>query len=480
MLNWNNLFCSDRLPKRVAREKTSTNNFSSNEHRTPFERDYDRILFSTPVRRMADKTQVFPLEKNDSVRTRLTHSHEVSNLARSIGVALVHNTDVFKDIPSAKRDVPVILAATGLAHDLGNPPFGHQGEKAIGSWFSDLFDTWEEEGKKHGLTDRMKREFVEFEGNAQTLRVVTKLQLLNDGRGLNLTLGTLAALMKYPVPADKVDKSKQGSKKFNFFSSEDDVVNQIWSATGLALGIRHPLTFIMEACDDIAYSVLDTEDAVKKGLVSVSDVLSWLSLQVKKDEKDGGSGRQLTENVFKAAEADFNNYRSEKLSPSEFNDVSMQKLRVHAIAAMVNEVVQRFQQVVPEMLEGNYHKELIDDSAAGHLRDALKDFGFEHAYKHRSVLEIELKGYHVIRDLMNYFWNAIEATREGRATPFHRYVYGRISENYRRVSDDDLDELPQVYRDLQLLTDMIAGMTDGFAISLRDEFRRLNESATSQ
>lgn len=276
MTNMDKLFNSyrrkDRAKPQVC-DASGDNASQPQQSRTEIERDYDRILFSTPVRRMADKTQVFPLERNESIRTRLTHSHEVANLARSIGISLVHNDNQFQDVAQRYRDVPALLATIGLAHDLGNPPFGHQGENAIQSWFRDYQDTVFDDS----LTEAQKRDFLKFEGNAQTLRILTRLQVINDDFGLNMTFASLAGLMKYPAPSDKVDKKNGVSyKKFGFFQSEKEIVNQIWNETGLDEGRRHPLTYIMEACDDIAYSVLDAEDAVKKGLVSYSDLITYL------------------------------------------------------------------------------------------------------------------------------------------------------------------------------------------------------------
>ncbi|MGH6711084.1 MAG: dGTP triphosphohydrolase, partial [Bradyrhizobium sp.] len=279
-LEWKKLLNGDRR-RPSSSDKTI-------EHRFAFERDYDRLLFSTPVRRLADKTQVFPLERNDSVRTRLTHSHEVANLARSIGTTLTSMPIAEKiglsGISDLHRIVPSILASVGLAHDLGNPPFGHQGEYAIQSWIARhsvgkavdstsfaVFDGASE------LTTAHRNDFLHFEGNAQAVRLLTRLQIISDDFGLNITYATLAALMKYPVPSDKIDKAIQSRKKFNFFQSEATIVGDIWKATGLVEGVRHPLTLVMEACDDIAYSVLDLEDAAKKGLISVHDLIASLS-----------------------------------------------------------------------------------------------------------------------------------------------------------------------------------------------------------
>jgi dGTPase len=208
-LDWQRLLTSQR--RSSVGGKGGKAPAKSIEYRTETERDYDRILFSTPVRRLADKTQVFPLEKNDSVRNRLTHSHEVATLARSVGVALVNHTNIFNGVEDAHRNVPAMLAAIGLAHDLGNPPFGHQGEKAIAGWFHDHPHILSE---GNCLTPRMQRDFTAFEGNAQTLRIVSRLQLPHDTGSLNLTLGTLGALMKYTVGSEKTGNESASTKKF--------------------------------------------------------------------------------------------------------------------------------------------------------------------------------------------------------------------------------------------------------------------------
>jgi len=239
-------------------DKQETENLNHiEEARTEIERDFDRILFSTPVRRLADKTQVFPLDKNDSVRNRLTHSYEVLNLARSVGVSLCYcENSIFKDIRNANRDVPALLAAAGLVHDLGNPPFGHQGENAIQDWFKGM-------QKDICITDdpqnsKLYQDFLLFEGNAQGLRLVTRLQLLSDSYGLNLTYATLAAMMKYTTESNRLDEKIAAWKKHGFFASEQDIAQNVLTNVGLKMGQRHPFSYIMEACDDIAYSGFNT------------------------------------------------------------------------------------------------------------------------------------------------------------------------------------------------------------------------------
>jgi len=458
---WGRLLNSSRRKKDGAQAEGQ----SLEETRTEIERDYDRILFSTPVRRLADKTQVFPLDKNDSVRTRLTHSHEVSNLARSIGTALVFENKIADEIESAKRDIPALLAAVGLAHDLGNPPFGHQGESAIQSWFKDH--------QKKVLADLEEQpqwlnDFLKFEGNAQAFRLVTRLQLLNDNFGLDLTYATLAGLMKYPTASDKVDESVPILKKHGFFASEQRIAELVLEKTGLGLGKRHALAYIMEACDDIAYVVLDVEDAVKKGLASFSDLMSYL--------RHHGKSDSIVSKVIENSEKKHVEYRENShLSPAELNDISMQRFRVFAIGELVKEARETFINHENEFVLGNSKDGLLKRSKGELLRKLLKEFAFKNAYTHKEVLRIELQGYNVIRGLMDILWVSIidrsdpDDVKSKRNNPFTRYVYGRISENYRRVFETpptDMNEFPIRYRECQLLTDMISGMTDSYALNL--------------
>ncbi|MEI8281890.1 MAG: dNTP triphosphohydrolase [Armatimonadota bacterium] len=439
----------------------------TNEMRTEIERDYDRILFSTPVRRLADKTQVFPLDRNDSVRTRLTHSHEVSNLARSIGVALVHHHQHFSGVANAERNVPALLAAIGLAHDLGNPPFGHQGEAAIRRWFENHEAIFEEAD----LSKDLRQDFLNFEGNAQAFRLVTKLQILNDRYGLNLTVATLASLMKYSVPSNRLDKSITCQKKPGFFRSEEEIAESVLKDVGLAVGMRHPLAYVMEACDDIAYVVLDVEDAIKKGLASYMDLIAHIKAKC-------GDDPAAKEVVIRSME-EHQKFIEEKLSPAELNDISMQMFRVRAIGLMVTSVTKQFMASTSSVLAGTEPKSLIELSDVNVLRNELKAFASKHAYQHKTVLEVELKGYNTIQELMDLLWMAIHDREDPnvmsskRRSPFARYTYSRISENYRRVFEDESNTMPIVYREAQLLTDMVSGMTDSFAMNFCSDLKAL-------
>ena len=487
--DWSKLMSSVRR-KDLAKTKKSSLNAAGD--RTEIERDYDRILFSTPVRRLADKTQVFPLERNDSVRNRLTHSHEVANIARSIGVAITNRPGSKLNDEHYRRDVPAMLAAVGLAHDIGNPPFGHQGEEAIGSWFkkneATIFNfshDWQGEENKD-LLERMKQDYLRFEGNAQTLRIMTKLQIVNDNFGLNLSCGSLAALMKYPSPSDRTDKENISRKKFGYFHSEQDIVQEVWLQTDLKEGRRHPLTYIMEASDDIAYSVMDVEDAVKKGLVSYRDVVSYLENEKNKINTNNTEGSPaakqvaLIADVLKKCTAQTDEYEKENISPKELNDLSMQMFRVFAVGAMVSSVTTSFLEQQNAIEAGIVTEDLIAISDAKLLCKLLKKFAFENAYRHKTVLELELKGYKVLHSIMDMLWPSIVSrgnpkTQKNHAgTPFEKYAYGRISENYRRVFENPGNELPLTYKRCQLLADMVSGMTDSFAFSFEEELRALD------
>ncbi|SIT58680.1 Deoxyguanosinetriphosphate triphosphohydrolase [Mesorhizobium prunaredense] len=470
-LQWGYLLNSERRKDRVKRQTpTSSQHVKAVEHRTELERDHDRILFSTPVRRMQDKTQVFPLEAHDSVRTRLTHSHEVANMARSLGTALVYAYPEkirFPEELNAPRNIPALLEAIGLAHDLGNPPFGHQGEAAIRSWMNSKSEKDPEFFAD--LSAAQKADFLEFEGNAQAFRLLTRLQIVNDDFGLNMTYAFLAALMKYPSPSDRIDEKVQARKKFNFFQSEAEIAHEVWSVTGLAEGVRHPLTYIMEACDDIAYSVVDIEDAAKKGLVNFDSLIGYL-------EHAGADDRVVADVVMKAKDR-HEEFRKESLSAAELDDITLQMWRVTTIGVMVLSATDAFVDNYDAIMSGTFEGELMGASNAVDLWKCLKKFAKTYIYTHRQVLEVELKGHQTIHGLMDIFWKAIQGRRDAdsigsKRPPLSSYVYSRISENYRRVATSDRNKMPLRYRELQLVTDMISGMTDTFAVSLLEDLSK--------
>jgi dGTPase len=346
---------------------------------------------------------------------------------------------------------------------MGNPPFGHQGEKAIQSWFdrnkSEVFC-----GDAESAVD-----FLNFDGNAQTVRLVSKLQILSDQFGLNLTCATLAALIKYPVSSCEKNEAKW--KKQGYFKSEEFIVNQIWEQTGLSSGVRHPLAYIMEACDDIAYSVLDAEDTVKKSLASYYDLLRYLEKNCSEDP--------VAKGVIEKSRKYSEKFEQGNLSPQELNDCSMQMFRVHAITAMVSSVVKAYVEKSSELLDrAPFYKGLISVSDSAGFCKALKRFDAEYGFNHRSVLELELRGNNFIQEIMDMLWVGIKGRKVSgfqSETPFGKYVYSRISESYRRIFEDPSNGLPEVYKEAQLLADAVSGMTDSYLVSLHTELRPLYE-----
>ena len=455
MLQWKKLLCETRRKKLHGSKKSS---MGTGRGRTEHERDYDRILFATPTRRLADKTQVFPMEEHDSVRNRLTHSHEVSNLARSIGVRLAfeYAEKVFgKDHKSlqVKRNVPSILAAIGLAHDLGNPPFGHQGELAIQQWF-----------KNESEIKNLKKDFLKFDGNAQTFRLLTKLQILNDEYGLNLTLGTLAALIKYPSVYGSANKG--GFKKYGIFVSEKEIIEEVWRHTGLKKGMRHPLAYVMEACDDIAYSVIDAEDTVKKGYASFYDLMDYLKSLGKQDK--------VIKEVVKQSEKKNKEFKKERLSSRELNDISMQIFRAKAISEMIEAVTKAFVANKDRIMEGSIEPgfELIKSSSCKNLCRLLKKFDYRYGFQHKEVLKTELEGNNYVKNMMTMLWGAV-SKGEDEAFPYERYIFGSISENYRRIYKASKKSK---YDKCQLVCDAISGMTESYLIKKHDEYKALERN----
>ncbi len=440
--------------------------------RSVFQQDYDRLLFSAPVRRLADKTQVWPMDENDGVRTRLTHSHEVANLARSIGTR-AYRGGALKQFTTPQGNVSLgetiqpMLQSIGLGHDLGNPPFGHQGEVAIGRWFEHrkqwIFTHQINGGEALAspIPDKLWPEFSEFDGNPQSLRLLTKLQTHVDGLGLDLSAATLAAGLKYPVHVSNRSKDSALAKKGGYFESERKVVDWIREHTGLQERQRHPLTWIMEACDDIAYSVLDVDDLLKKGMMSPDDVLVILRRKLACDE------------TVRELDARFNKVEGTELVPAIQRDIKIQYLRALLIEALIRHASTEFVKSAEDIFSYVHDKALMDNSV---LCGELKQIAHQNAFIHPTVLRTEALGAAAIDALMSALWEAISDRkdqgdlRSKRTGVRARYVFSLISPNYieEAVNSANLDEPASSlrYRELRLLTDMVSGMTDTFAMKL--------------
>ncbi|MCY4635475.1 MAG: dNTP triphosphohydrolase [Acidobacteria bacterium] len=446
----------------AGRRRTTT---CPNDPRVEFERDFDRSVFSTPVKRLQDKAQVFPLEAHDGVRTRLTHSLEVSSVARGLATRTAECLlKQGKISPGMDRYIEAIAATCGLIHDLGNPPFGHAGEDAIRAWFR---RPERERCLRVSLeTEQQIQDFLQFEGNAQSLRLVAKLQVLADDKGLNLTFGTLSALCKYTASSDEAEKgaANHACRKPGYFASEQDVVQQIRAATGTGEA-RHPICFLVEAADDIVYLAADVEDAVKKG------VLSWREVEHELQAFTSDSVKEVM-----ASQASILRAGRTEVPADLDDDIKAAAFRTAAIGIMSEGAFQTFQGKYADIMEGKYLGTLLHESDASELAHCLRNIGRTRVYPTRSTLTLELMGRRVIGDLMDVLWEgAAVLPREGelRTNEFAGKAAALISRNYRQVFRHSVDaengKLPEAYHRFQLVTDYICGMTDSFAKRLHAE-----------
>ena len=453
-MNWNKLLNPDR------KRNTNRELDKSIDPRNAFESDFGRVIFSPATRRMHDKTQVFPLTADDNIHSRLTHSMEVMAIGHSLGLRVVENELFLKKTGLPKeeihRTIPVILKNACLVHDIGNPPFGHFGETVIASYFKKLFNynmktekfgsapEWVEKLK---LSDSEKRDFTLFDGNAQGLRVLTKLQVLNDDTGLNLTYATLGAFVKYPNFGNP-DKKVLAYKKRGVFQSEIEIFNKVVDECGLKLNgkiIRHPLAFLMEAADSICYLVMDIEDSYNKGWYSyeyISKKLSNISESVDNklkqlNEEEKGLGAETTKMV---------------------------KLRIHLISELVKIAVKNFVVNLESICRGDYNKELIHDDPNA-LADKLADFTYNKVFIKREIQHLELTGHSVLSGLLDYYMNFIfnnsdDYSKRARGIISNSLIRAALIEN--RIKK--FEELNDYYK-IRVIVDYISGMTDQFALN---------------
>nr|MBL8412800.1 deoxyguanosinetriphosphate triphosphohydrolase [Dechloromonas sp.] len=415
--------------------------------RTAFQQDYDRIVFTSAFRRMKDKTQVFPLSKSDYVRTRLTHSLEVSCVGRSLGAVVGREIIArhgLKDVESG--DFGAIVAAACLAHDIGNPPFGHAGEDAIREWFrtSGLLE-------RHPFTPAQKADFERYEGNAQGFRIVSRLQSPANPGGLQLTSAVLATFTKYPRPshlAEEID-GKSG-KKFGFFQQDAANFAQVARATGLVERIpgsawrRHPLAFLVEVADDTCYLIVDLEDAARLGFVPYKDAECLLA--------------DLAGNTINGSRLDRLHDPKERL----------EYLRAKAIGRLLESAAAVFLENEAAILAGNFDDELLEQSPIAHPLQAILKLAKEIIYTARPALEIETAGFEVLGALLGLFTNAVEA-RAGHArfTTRERMLLKLLPSQFLgHAGEPDADP----YVRLLQVADFVAGMTDSYAV---DMYRKL-------
>jgi dGTPase len=447
-MNWQQLYSTKRSG---SEHKTAY----ADAIRTSFLRDYDRIIFSSAFRRLQNKTQVFPLPGPVFVHNRLTHSLEVASVGRSLGKAV--GDAIARQYPDAgelfhefyKYELPSVIAAGCLAHDIGNPPFGHSGEDAIRTFFREL--TGDAKDRFTALlSPNQQRDLLYFEGNANAFRTLTHSFNEKAPGGFRLTYTTLASIIKYP--ADSIsgfNKQQLVTKKSGFFDSEIATYQYIAAELGIPrldeqknIYARHPFVFLVEAADDICYRVIDFEDAHRLNIISI-DTIKDLFLAFF-DNEAGYDARDRVEEIFNSIND---------------NNQKVQFLRAKLINQLISRVTIVFMENEAALLSGTLQKALIDylPDREKQLIKAIDAFSVEHIYNHRSVVEIEIAGYNVIGGLLKEFFAAVINPASAKSQKLLQLISGQYIIT---------GEPPKLYNDIQSVVDYIAGMTDLYAVDI--------------
>ena len=461
-----------------------------------FESDRGRILNSAAIRRLQQKTQVFPLERNSVVRTRLTHSMEVQQVGRYIVKEIVNRLSLSGKLKTFGLDKSVmsvesLVEMACLMHDIGNPPFGHFGEAAINQWFSarlgiendsiyPILNINESDAKSlKSLKLKIRQDLANFEGNAQAIRLVHTILRLN------LTYSQIASILKYSKPAywsdDIPDEFSYLMKKPGYYLSEEYFVNELSQQLDIQPFHRYPLTYIMEAADDISYCIADLEDAVEKKILTVQQLYHYL-----KDAWGPVKKGDLFDEVV--------NKPYDNLKKNEFEAIGIDQffmyLRVNTIAKLVPHAAERFIENIETIYHGSFNHALLEDHEAEYkLLNIFKTVGFEHIFNHEMVENIELQGYRIITGLLDIYspllnmatddFINLAKTSNHKNYPIETRLYHKLSAKHCVAYQQAIALLDKEYSSFKcwefyyrcrLIQDYISGMTDHFAY---DEYRKL-------
>lgn len=441
-MNWESLLSLRRhgdKNKRLRKEQDET--------RLGFEVDFDRIIFSSAFRSLQDKTQVIPLSKTDFVHTRLTHSLEVSvvgrSLGRSVGKKVLEKHPYLGEVHGYRfNDFGAIVAAAALSHDIGNPPFGHSGEKAIGEYFR----TGTGKGFKDQLTAKEYQDLIDFEGNANGFRILTETRQGISG-GLRLSYATLGAFMKYPKESLPKKPTQQISdKKFGFFQSEKQVFNDVARELGLLQTrqgedisfTRHPLTFLVEAADDICYTIIDFEDGINLGLIQEEFALEYL-IKLVKDRINTQKYHEL-------------NTREDRLG----------YLRALSISTLIQDATRVFLENETAILNGDFHTSLLEKSDYKAQIEDIINLSIQKIYQSDEVIQKEIVGYKILNQLLDTFCGAVIRAADNQMTSYDTLVMNLIPQKYKVLDQG-------TYKALMAIAQFIAGLTDGNALLIYNQ-----------
>lgn len=437
-MTWEQLLSLNRQGDTLKRLRSE-----QDETRLGFDVDYDRIIFSSAFRSLQDKTQVIPLSKTDFVHTRLTHSLEVSvvgrSLGRLVGKQIIEKYPYLKEVHGFQmNDFGAIVAAACLAHDIGNPPFGHSGEKAIGEYFKNG------NGKKfqEQLTAKQWQDLIDFEGNANGFSVLTGTRNNIDG-GVRLSFATLGAFMKYPKESlPKKPTTAISDKKYGFFQEDKSFFQEVATELGLVakenheIGYqRHPLAFLVEAADDICYTIIDFEDGINLGLISEDYALEYL-IKLVKDVIDAKKYNSLVT-------------KEDRIS----------YLRAVAIGSLINDAVKIFIDNEMSILRGEFHFSIMDKSKYKAQMNDIINLSVKNIYQSREVIEKEIVGYQVLQTLLDRFITAFNNKADGKESNFDNLLLKMLPEKF-------LEEKSGLYQRLLHICQYVSLLTDGNALLL--------------
>ena len=407
------------------------------KHRSDYYRDYDRIIFSSAFRRLGRKTQVHPLSSNDHIHTRLTHSLETSSVGRGMGIAIGKELKSKKELPTGitPDDIGAIVQAACAAHDIGNPPFGHAGEYAIRHWYENNPELWKKCLKNEENNERKINDLIFFEGNAQGLRILTQLENYIFNGGLRLTYSTLSSTIKYPWGSNHSSATKKG--KFSIFNSEINIYEEIASATSLINKgsgeySRHPLSYLVEAADDICYKIIDIEDALELKLCRLDDV----------------------------KELFFNMGGKEKAGHLQSGRREIISLRTIAINNMINKCVGIFQNYYDEIMSGDFEKDLISNIRGLEEKGLFgaKKVTEEKIFNDQRKIEIEIGSHSCIDIIMKSLVEAINQFKENPSK-----MTFKSKRLFKLMGDNKPVENDSYYNCYMKINDFISGMTDNYA-----------------
>ena len=450
-MNWEQLLNSRRLGD-------ERENYDIFEHRSAFQRDFDRIIFSSAFRRMQDKTQVFPVPENDFVHNRLTHSIEVSSVGRTlgnlVGQYVLKLEPELEKLGNSMHMFGDIVAAASLAHDVGNPPFGHSGESAIGDYFQNNKDLKEQ----YQLNEQEWNDLIKYEGNAHGFRLLTNHHPDEIKGGLRLTYATLGCFSKYPRASIVGDEylleanvKRTSSKKFSYFQSEKELFEKVANTLGLRkltkehpdhrAWARHPLVFMVEAADNICYRIIDLEDGYKLGYLKFHEMEELLL--------------PLLERSFDAKDA------LEKYQNIKDLGEKIGYLRAKSINVLIYESMEVFKENYAEIMSGDFDQEITDIIRSADLVEGPIKKANIYLYNRKPVIEIEVAGYQVISGLLEKFMAVQLHPNNG----MNKKMKQLLPEQFH-VSDKDSN-----YEKIMKAVDFVARMTDSYALNL---YRRLS------